>query len=60
MKPTVEKVTCPLVRKEITRLTCQDVSLSAERMQPVRFAPPEFREKLNWAEICLACSNHDD
>ena len=55
-----EKIFCPLVSKEIIRLTCEDVSISAEGMQPARFAPQEFRDAANWQEICMNCPKHPE
>ena len=51
---------CPLVSRQIDDLTCQDVSLAAEEMQPARFAPEEFRVSADWKEICAKCPNHPD
>lgn len=51
---------CPIVQKAIEELTCYDVSMSAEEMQPARFAPKEFRETKNWKEICISCSEHTE
>ncbi len=54
------EIFCPLVRQEITRLTCEDVSLSAEGMQPNRFAPPEFQKSSDWKDVCMNCPKHSD
>ena len=54
------KVHCPLVGKEIIRLICEDVSLAAEGMQPVRFAPEEFRDTSDWKNTCMKCSKHPE
>lgn len=55
-----DKKYCPLVRREITELICEDVSAVAEEMQPARFAPSEFREVVDWREICMGCSEHPE
>ena len=54
------EVQCPLVSRRIEKLTCEDVSLAAEKMQPARFAPEEFRDVHDWQEICMRCSNHPE
>ena len=60
MNSTDNKIYCPIVSKEIILLTCEDVSTSAEEMQPARFAPQEFRAVQNWKEICLTCKKHPE
>ena len=54
------EIYCPLVAREIEKIICEDVSLSAEDMQPERFAPKEFQNILSWKEICLTCPKHTE
>ena len=55
-----DDVFCPLVLRPINILTCEDVSLTAEEMQPIRFVPEEFRVSADWKAACMNCPNHPD
>lgn len=55
-----DDVLCPLVERLVEILACEDVSLAAEEMQPIRFAPEEFRISADWKTICMNCPNHPD
>lgn len=55
-----DKIECPIIEKVLERLICEDVALSAEGMQPVRFTPEEIRAVASWREICLNCPKHPE
>lgn len=54
------KVYCPLVKREIGDLLCEDVAFASEGAIPARFAPQEFRDKANWKERCMNCEKHPE
>ncbi len=51
-------VYCPILSKEITIETCDDVANVAEDFHPERFAPEEFRKVVDYKSICQKCHNN--
>lgn len=52
------KIWCPIVKKEIGDLSCDDVSNVVDGGHPERFAPKEIRNVPNWKETCQKCPNN--
>ena len=53
-----KKVFCPIIRREIGDLNCDDISNVVDGGHPKRFAPKEIRATQNWEEICRNCPNN--
>ena len=61
MKSTNEmrKVYCPLVKRMIDEVLCDEVSYVAEGQHPKRFLPEEFKIA-DYEAICYNCENHPE
>lgn len=56
MRP--EKVSCPLLKRELDEELCADAAFVAEEIHPERFAPKEIRSLPNWKAVCCECANN--
>lgn len=54
----MNRVTCPLMEKEIDDVVCFDIHMVVEGEAPAWTAPEKAVNTKNFKEICLACPNH--
>lgn len=56
----MDRVYCPLLKKEISIEQCFDVCMYAEGLAPARFLPKNIQPSEETKEICNNCENHRD